>query len=385
MPPSVIPHGFVWQNTNYARLPEHAVLFVIDGLSYKVWDRLLIPTLRGLARDGALIEKDYLPPPADPRRGAYAELHSCSIPNPILMSGTVFIKKETGYIQQCFPASEGTAFVANASAYTTLSLGYTYSYQQEGPDDESVRWALELMRTGRPRFMRVHLQNPGSAGFECMTTAKDVDWQFDIWPKDSPYRIATERADSLLRVFLDGLNTLGVLEKTVIIVVGDHGQDDAGWHPLQSPDGAITTLVLWGPGVKSGMIVPYAEHTDIVPTICALMGVKPPAMSQGRVIAEALAEFSGTVEPRIYRIKELNEQLFEYQKSQTEVSQALQQLASPKRGSLYYRLDTIRQNFCDIYRFSEWPRFTTLEELLANNRIELQQLRELLREVAETR
>jgi hypothetical protein len=69
MPPSVIPHGFVSQNTNYARLPEHAVLFVIDGLSYKVWDRLLIPTLRGLARDGALIEKDYLPPPADPRRG----------------------------------------------------------------------------------------------------------------------------------------------------------------------------------------------------------------------------------------------------------------------------------------------------------------------------
>jgi membrane-anchored protein YejM (alkaline phosphatase superfamily) len=301
------------------------------------------------------------------------------------MSGTVFIKKETGYIQQCFPASEGTAFVANASAYTTLSLGYTYSYQQEGPDDESVRWALELMRTGRPRFMRVHLRNPGSAGFECMTTAKDVDWQFDIWPKDSPYRIATERADSLLRVFLDGLNTLGVLEKTVIIVVGDHGQDDAGWHPLQSPDGAITTLVLWGPGVKSGMIVPYAEHTDIVPTICALIGIKPPAMSQGRVIVEALAEFSGTVEPRIYRMKELNEQLFEYQKSQTEVSQALQQLASPKRGSLYYRLDTIRQNFYDIYRFSEWPRFTTLEELLANNRIELQQLRELLREVAETR
>jgi len=301
------------------------------------------------------------------------------------MSGTVFIKKETEYIQQCFQASEATAFVANATAYITIGLGYTYSYQHEGPDDESVRWALELMRMGRPRFMRVHLQNPGSAGFECMATEKDVDWRFDIWAKDSPYRIATERADSLLKVFLDGLNTLGVLEKTVIIVVGDHGQDDGGWHPLQSPDGAITTMVLWGPGVKSGMKVPYAEHTDIVPTICALMGVKPPAMSQGRVIAEALAGFNGTVEPRAYRMKELNEQLFEYQKSQVEVSQALQQLLSPKRGSLYYRLDTIRQNFYDIYRFSEWPRFTTLEELLANNRTELQRLRELLSEVRGTR
>jgi len=361
--------------------PEHAVLFVIDGLSYKVWDRLRIPTLRRLAREGALVERDYLPPPADPRTGAYAELHSCSIPNPILMSGTVFITKETGYIRQCFPTSEATAFVANTTAYTSIAAGYEYSYQQEGADDESVRSALAFMRTGRPRFMRVHLQNPGSAGFECMTTKKDVDWRSDIWAADSPYRIATERADSLLEVFLEGLNKLGVLEKTVIIVLGDHGQDDGGWHPLQSPDAAITTMVLWGAGIKGNIRVPYAEHIDIVPTICALMGVEPPKTSQGRVIAETLARFNGAVEPRAYRIKELNGQLFEYQKSLAEILYALGQLPSPKQGSFHYRLDAIRQNFYDIYRFTEWPRLRTLDNLLTNNQTELEELRELLKEV----
>lgn len=379
-----IPHGSPLQDTREAGEPKHAVLFVIDGLSYKVWDKLRIPTLRSLAGDGALIEKDYLPPPADPRKGAYAELHSCSIPNPILMSGTVFITKETGYIQHCFPASEGTAFVANTTAYTTLGPGYTFSYQQESPDDESVRWALMLMRSARPRFMRVHLQSAGSAGFECMMTKKDVDWRCDIWAKDSPYRIATERADSLLKVFLDGLNTLGILEKTVIIVVGDHGQDDGGWHTVQSPDAAITTLVLSGPSVKRGIRIPYAEHIDVVPTICMLMGVKPPATSQGRVIAEALAKFDGTVEPRAYRVRELNEQLLEYQTYQSEISQAVKRLPSPRRGSFNYRLDLIRQNFYDIYRFSDWPFFKTFEELLANNRIELRRLHDLLEEVERT-
>jgi hypothetical protein len=160
--------------------PEHAILFVIDGLSYKVWDKLSIPTLRKLTREGVLVEKDYLPPPAHPQTGTYAELHTSSIPNPIMMSGTVFITKETGYLQRCFRPPQATAFVVNATSYTTLDVGYTYSYQREGSDDESVRMALEFVKTGKPRFLRVHLQNPGSAGSESMMTEKNVDWRWNI-------------------------------------------------------------------------------------------------------------------------------------------------------------------------------------------------------------
>ena len=31
--------------------PGHVILFVIDGLSYKAWDKLSIPTLRKLAKE----------------------------------------------------------------------------------------------------------------------------------------------------------------------------------------------------------------------------------------------------------------------------------------------------------------------------------------------
>ncbi len=364
--------------------PDHAILFVIDGLSYKVWDKLSIPTLRKLAREGVLVEKDYLPPPAHPQTGTYAELHTSSIPNPIMMSGTVFITKETGYVQRCFRPPQVTAFVVNATSYTTLNVGYTYSYQREGSDDESVPMALEFMRTGKPRFLRIHLQNPGSAGSESMMTEKNVDWRWNIWAKDSPYRIGIERADSLLGVFLDGLKSLGVVEKTAILVVGDHGQDDGGWHPLQSPDAAITTMVLWGSGVRSGGRILYAEHIDIVPTICALMRVDPPTTSQGRVIAEALEDFSGEAPPRAYRMKELDEQLLAYQRLVVDVAHAIQQLASLQQGSFYYRIDMIKQNFYDIYRFTEWPRFKTIEQLIANNRKELMELAKLSSEIKQS-
>jgi hypothetical protein len=212
-----------------------------------------------------------------------------------------------------------------------------------------------------------------------MTTEKDVDWRFNIWAGDSPYRMAAERADSLLGQFLRGLDRLGALERTVIIILGDHGQDDGGWHPLQSADAAITTMVLWGAGVRSGAKIPYAEHIDVSPTICALMGVNTPKSSQGRVITGALSGFNGVAEPQAYRIRELNEGFSEYRKLVAEATCALQHLTSLRRGSLHYRLDRIRQNFYDMNRFTEWPRFRTVEELLANNRAELERLRELHR------
>ncbi len=143
--------------------PEHLMLVVIDGLSYKALDRFNLPVLSRMAACGTLVERNYLPPAAHPRTGAYAELHTCSIPNPIMMAGTVFITPETRYLQDSF-AGKTTAFIANAIDYRTLNVGYTYSYQKDGSDFETARMALTFMEMGRPAFLRVHLQWAGEAG-----------------------------------------------------------------------------------------------------------------------------------------------------------------------------------------------------------------------------
>ena len=359
-----------------SKSPAHVILFVIDGLSYKAWDRLSIPVLRRLANEGAVVEKDYLPPAAHPRTGAYADLHTCSIPNPIMMSGTVFITRQTAYLHQSFP-DYSTAFAVNSNAYPTLAAGYGHVYQKPGPDAESVRAALSMMQLYKPRFVRVHLQNAGSAGSECMSTEKNVAWRGNIWVDGSPYRLAVEKADSLLGGFIDGLRRLGILDECSFLIVGDHGQDDGGWHPLQMPDGAITTMVLWGKGIRKGVRIPYAEHIDIVPTLSSLAGVAPPETSQGCVISEALEGLHGTSLARKVTIRELNEQLGFYNRAIIQTAYSIDQLPPVRQGFFYSRLDQIKQGFYDIGRFTDWPRFKNLEDLYSNNRSALTSLQNL--------
>lgn len=371
-------------DVQFSGKPDHAVLFVVDGLSYKVWDRLDLPVLKKMISGGALVEKNYLPPAAHPHTGAYAELQSCSIPNPIMMAGTVFIDRETGYLQESF-RDVTTAFVANSTAYNTLDAGYTYSYQKEGPDDDSVRMALEFMKMGKPAFMRVHLQSPGGAGFRSMAERGNVGWKWNIWAADSPYRNAVQHADSLLGEFLRGLEKQGVLDKTVILVTGDHGQSDGGWHPLEFTDSSITSIVLFGAGVKNGTRIPYSEQIDVVPTICALMGVEPPKTSQGRVISEVLSGYRGKAAPRKTVIRDLNEQFAEYRGKMAEASWRVENMISPRQGAFFSELNDIRQSFYDIHRFVEWPRFGSMEVLLDHNRNAMARLDALLAEIRMTR
>ena len=382
--PSAAPASPSPFETRFAEKPGHAVLVVVDGLSYKVWEKMDLPVMKRMIAGGALVEKNYLPPAAHPHTGAYAEIHSCSIPNPIMMAGTVFITRATRYLQESF-SGKPTAFVANTTSYITLNAGYTYAYQKGGSDDDSIRMALQFMGEGKPAFMRVHLQDTGGAGGQSMFQGAQADWRWNIWVPDSPYRKAVLHADSLLGVFVEGLERQGVLDRTVIIVMGDHGQSDGGWHPLELIDPSITSIVLWGAGVKKSIRIPYSEQIDVVPTVCALMGVAPPKTCQGRVIAEALSGYREEAPPRKTLIKDMIEQFEQYRKKSVEAASMIERMNSPRRGELFSGLNGIRQSFYDIHRFVEWPRFETVDELLENNRNTMKQLDDLLAEIGKIR
>ena len=336
----------------FAAKPEHAILFVIDGLSYKAFDRVDLPVLKKLIRTGVFVEQDFLPPSAHPHSGPYAKLHTCSIPNPIMMAGTIFINESTLYLSGQFFPARTTAFAANTVDYRTLDTHYHYSFQKSGEDGESVEMALTFMEAGRPAFTRIHLQDTGYAGFQCRDAKADVPWRKNIWAEGSPYRKKIVQADALLGRLIDGLQELGLLEKTVLLVLGDHGQADTGGHPLQAWDPSITSLVLWGAGVKKGVRIPYAEQIDVVPTICALMGARPPETSQGRIIAEALAEDSGPVAPRPMLIRKMNEQFQEYNRITAEIDARIAQTGTGM-AEIAPKAAAAKKDFYDIGRFTE--------------------------------
>ena len=260
----------------FAAKPSHVVLVVIDGLSYKTWDKMDLPVLDGMISSGALVKQVFLPPAAHPHEGPYAKIHTCSIPNPILMSGTIFIDEGTVYFNEQFFPNQTAAFAVNAIDYRTLTKNYHYVYQKAGSDAEAMAAAAKFMEMGQPAFLSIHLQDTGEGGVASMRGAADAPWKNDIWQPESPYRRNLTTADRLLGEFLQGLANLGLLETTAFVVVGDHGQADTGWHPLEFWDPAVTTAVMWGAGIKAGAVIDYAELIDIGPTICALMGLSAP-------------------------------------------------------------------------------------------------------------
>ncbi len=352
----------------FAAKPAHAVLFVIDGLSYKTWDKMELPTLGEMVKDGTLVRQVFLPPPAHPHQGPYARLHTCSIPNPILMAGTIFIDEKTVYFNEQFFPQQTAGFAVNAIDYRSLLRNYHYVYQKPGPDGEAAAIALEFMEMGRPAFLSVHLQDVGEGGAETMRPAKDVPWKSDIWHPQSPYRLNLVTADRLLGEFVQGLAKLGLLETTAVIVVGDHGQADTGWHPLELWDPAITTAVLWGAGIETRAVIDYAELIDIGPTICALMGVGAPPTALGIAISEAFSGAPGrAVAPRPRLQETMNGQFRDFRAIQATLAARLEHLDSPDKGRLYTRFDSIVRNFYGIQRFIEWPRFKTVEELVEQN------------------
>jgi arylsulfatase A-like enzyme len=86
---------------------------------------------------------------------------------------------------------------------------------------------------------------------------------------------------------LDGLRADGRLERTIVVVVADHGQGlgDHGWFPhrLLYQEQIRIPFLLAGPGLPTGVRVPaLVRGTDLFPTLAELAGLPLPVNVQGR-------------------------------------------------------------------------------------------------------
>ncbi|HWQ55394.1 MAG TPA: sulfatase-like hydrolase/transferase [Bryobacteraceae bacterium] len=335
---------------------SHAVIFIIDGLSYRAPERLAMKNLQALAKAGASCDRSYNIVPAHPRSGEWAKYHTSSIPNPVILAGTVLLRPDQRWVQQSFHPARVTAHSANDTDYTRLNVGFHLSFLRGSDnaqvrDSETMMWALEFLRRARPAFMKVHLQDLGSAGSESYQS-KDasVPWHRNIWAEGSPYRAAAARADEYLGQFLHELDVLGLRDKTALFVTSDHGQSDHGWHPFDDEDSWSMPLIVAGPGVRAGARIEYAEQIDIVPTLCYLAGAAPPPNADGRILAEALVNPPAKVPPRRRDLPELNRVLLR--------GEALLQKRGAQAMPDYYGLE----------RILEWHRFGTVEKLIEHDR-----------------
>ena len=94
------------------------------------------------------------------------------------------------------------------------------------------------------------------------------------------YRNSVYDADHTIGAMLDALERDGELERTVVVITGDHGEEFFE-HGYWGHTGNFThtqvqvPMVLRGPGVPPGVEHAPTSHVDVAPTLLELLGASP--------------------------------------------------------------------------------------------------------------
>jgi membrane-anchored protein YejM (alkaline phosphatase superfamily) len=112
-------------------------------------------------------------------------------------------------------------------------------------------------------------------------------------PIRNRYLNALVDVDQTAGGLLEGLLADGLLERTAVVLTGDHGQElyehgALGHSSAFTREQTAVPLVMRVPGVPPGVRGDLTRHVDVAPTLLALLGVDGPweAVAQGRPLLE---------------------------------------------------------------------------------------------------
>lgn len=350
--------------------PKRAILVIIDGLHIDAPVRLAMPNYSRLAKRSASVAKTCVIMPHHPTHGRYADIHTCSYPNPVMMTGTVFLVPNQKMLQHSFQRS---AFISNTNAYRSIGQDYQFAIQEDAPDSFSIDNAIAVLANHEVDFVRIHLQDSGTAGYETFNATEDAPYFRNIWHQGSPYARAVEEADRQLGRLISALEERGELAHTLLVITGDHGQSTSGWHPMLDEAGWLTPMLFHGPGIIQGVVVEWADQIDIAPTIAAIMGTVIPNNDggSGRVLKEI--QQHRDVAPNRSRLLTLNRILTRYA-----YAAAAMVMRSKDTPAFSGQLMLIEREFYGLDRILDWNEKGSIDSLIKHNTRLVNQMEVLL-------
>lgn len=271
--------------------------------------------------------------------------------------------------------------MANGIAYSSLNPAFNFIKLENSTDESSIRFALDMLRQHDIRFMRLVLQDTGSASQDVANgRLENAPWANNIWADGSPYIKAAQNADRLLGEFVAELKRMNKWDDTLLVLLTD-GQASTGWHPAQNEESWRIPLAFVGPGVAQGKSIPYAESIDIVPTVLSLIGLPPTNTDggAGRVLEEI--KVGSTTTPQVpRRLLELNRQIKEQLrlKSQMQLLADRYPLIDTSLMQSENRLIRPNQIFYNLERMDQWREAGMINKMLQVNRDAIAFLRERL-------
>jgi hypothetical protein len=265
------------------------LVFIIDGLqsdAAKIAAANGAENLKFLIENGVFVREAYCTSPA-PRMylpDGSLPWGTSSSPNVAIHTGThVF---ESRQMDDIFLSAKRTqiksVFAGGASNYVEFTTP-DFCYADSLTDSVVVQYGINCFRNDRTRLLRLHLQQIR-----------------DSWsgPEDklvpgSAYQKAILHADFLLGKLIQMFKSENVWENTYIIIAGDHGmgitkQSD---HPPSVLSSWSPFISFYGPGIKKGKSIPYAETPDLALMITYFLNCKP---LQGHIDPKVILEPKGT-------------------------------------------------------------------------------------------
>ena len=140
----------------------------------------------------------------------------------------------------------------------------------------ALAWAEAHVRAGRPFVLGV-LTLSGHYPYAVPPEAPKLD--LSEGSRERAYLDAVAHSDRSVGALLEGLDGLGALDSTVVVVVGDHGQA-FGEHGLFAHGDGLYQEALHVPGlVAAPGLAPRRvrgprQHTDLVPTVLDVLGLR---------------------------------------------------------------------------------------------------------------
>ena len=113
------------------------------------------------------------------------------------------------------------------------------------------------------------------------------------------YYAAISYMDAQVGILLNTLDSLGILNNTIIVLWGDHGWhlgDHDLWNKHTNFENATRSpLIISSPGYTPGETKAMTEHVDIFPTICSLSGVPVPTELAGKSLVPLMKDKKASV------------------------------------------------------------------------------------------
>jgi hypothetical protein len=252
------------------------VQFMIDGIDANTIRTATAngaTTLAGILKQGVTVDTYYCTSPA-PR----LQLPDGSLPwggstssNVAMHTGThlfesyniddIFLSaRRAGKVSMFSGGSRNYAIFKNAT--------HLYSGADELTDAMVVDHGLQHLTKDNARLLRLHLQHIRNAWKGPGDTTN---------PKSDYVQYFVKTVDPQLARLIAGLKSAGVWERTYLIIGSDHGmgQTSQSGHPQSVLSSWQTFMAFYGPGVKKGARIPYAEGPDVAVMTNYLLGLPP--------------------------------------------------------------------------------------------------------------